>query len=121
MQRNHQASVASGEVFTWRSERKYVPGFIGESLLYMFRPHDGSPRFTMLVSIPSSLIPRMGPDFDRLVEGGWPHAERELRAGVRSDLRIELQSGQEPIVTPAHGLRKFPLPGADEGELGSWG
>ncbi len=121
MQRNNKAKVPSGEIFTWRSERKYMPGFIGESLLYMFRPDDGSPRFTYLVSIPSTMISRMGPDFDRLIEGGWPHVERELLAGRRSDLRIELRGDEEPVVSPAHGLRKFPLPGADEGELGSWG
>lgn len=121
MQRNRQVTVPSGELFTFRIERKYVPGFLGESLLYMFRPEDGSPRFTFLLGVPTSLIPDLGPQFDRLAEAGLPYVERELRAGVREDLRIELRQDSEPLVSQAHGLRKYPLPGADQGELGSWG
>lgn len=121
MQRNRQIALASGETFTFRVERKYVPGFLGESLLYLLRPEDGSPRFTFMVAVPGSLVPRLGPEFDRLAEAGLPSVERQLDQGVRRDLRIELRPEGDPLVEEAQGLRKFPMPGADGGEVGSWG
>ncbi len=121
MQRSNLITNEAGQAFRWRVERKFVPGFLGESLLYMFRPEDHSPRFTFLILVPSTLIPRLGPEFDRVAEAVWPFAEDLLQKGFREDLRLELAPDEEPVLSRAHGLRKYPLPGADGGEVGSWG
>jgi hypothetical protein len=119
--RNRSYTSPQGQVLTWRVERKYLPNFIGESLIYLFRPEDGSPRFTILVQIPGILVPRLGPEFDRLAEAGWPYVRERLEAGERRDLGIRLRENEEPELFEVTGLRKFPLPGADGGEIGSWG
>lgn len=121
MLRNRTLSLPDGTELTFRIERKYVPGFLGESLLYLFRPEDGSPRFTYMVSFHSSLVPRLGPEFDKLGEAGIGLIREHLDAGIRRDLRIEVRLGADPVVTEMQGLRKFPMPGADGGEVGSWG
>lgn len=121
MSRNRTLSLTDGSALTFRIERKYVPGFLGESVLYLFRPEDGTPRFTYMVSFHTSLVPRLGPEFDKLGEAGLAYVREHLEAGVRRDLRLELRLGAEPVVSEAQGLRKFPMPGADGGELGSWG
>jgi len=121
MQRNNLVTSNAGEAFLWRVERKFVPGFLGESLLYMFRPEDDSPRFTFLVLVPSTLIPRLGSDFDSVARAVWPFAEDLLQKGFREDLQLELKADEAPELKLSHGLRKFPLPGADGGEVGSWG
>ena len=121
MLRNRRLSTPSGRVFTLRVERKYSPGFQGECLLYLLLPEDGSPRFTIMVAIPGVLMGRLGPEFDRLAEAGLPYVEAELEAGARADLRLELDPRGGVSRSPAQGLRKYPLPGADGGEVGSWG
>lgn len=121
MLRNRRLCTPSGRVFTCRVERKYVPGFQGESLLYLLLPEDGSPRFTILVAVPGVLMARLGPEFDRLAEAGLPFVEAELEAGASSDLRVELDPRGGVHRSPAQGLRKYPMPGADGGEVGSWG
>src|SRR5690606_11597582 len=106
MSRNLTLTTASGEAFTYRIERKYVPGFLGESLSNMFRPQDGSPRFTVTVSVPGSLVPRLGPEFDLLGQAGLEHVQALLEEGVRRDMRIVLLSSGGSEVTEMQGLRK---------------
>lgn len=121
MSRNRIFRTSRGEEFTYRVERKYQPAFTGECLLYLFRPEDGSPRFTVMLCIPGSLVPKLGPEFDRLGESGFPYVARLVEEGRRRDLQITLRPDAEPELAEVQGLRKFPMPGADGGPAGSWG